>query len=334
MHEATIAVLGAGSWGTAVAIHFARCGHPVLLWGHHPEHVQQMAVERHNHRYLPNISFPERLLPTVDLSQCLSQAELVIVAVPSHAFATLLAQITPKPAGLAWLTKGLDPSSHQLLSDLIIEKWGDDMPMAIISGPSFAQEVAQGLPTALTIAGNQTPFLQTIHKKLHQQSIRAYITHDLVGVQLCGAIKNVLAIACGISDGLHYGANAKAALITRGLAEMTRLGNAYHACPDTFMGLAGLGDLVLTCTDNQSRNRRFGLLIGEGTSIMQAEQQIGQVVEGKSNAAQVCHLAAKHQIDMPICQEVYALLQGKLTAKQAADNLMNRPARAEFLSKP
>lgn len=329
MKKSTIALLGAGSWGTAVAIHLAKHGHEVMLWGHDPQHVEDMSRERRNQRYLPDAHFPPTLLPTATLEQCTEAATQVIIAVPSHAFASLLAKLNKPIQGLAWLTKGIDPQSHALLSQLVVEKWGAELPVAVISGPSFAREVAQFLPTAIVLAGNHPVYLQSLHTILHHDNVRVYLTEDIIGVQLCGAVKNVLAIACGISDGLNYGANAKAALITRGLAEMTRLGMRLGARQETFMGLAGIGDLVLTCTDNQSRNRRFGLQLGQGVNILDAERHIGQVVEGKYNAAQVCALAAQHQVEMPICKEVNALLQGKINAKQAVVNLMSRPPREE-----
>jgi glycerol-3-phosphate dehydrogenase (NAD(P)+) len=325
-----IALLGAGSWGTAVAIHLANCGHDILLWAHNPQHVEEMVAAGANNRYLPAIPFPDRLLPTASLSQCLEQADLVIISVPSHAFSDILSRIDKPPSqGLAWLTKGLDPVSHAFLSQLVAARWGEDYPVAVISGPSFAGEVARHLPTALTLAGNNSVFQKTIQQVLHDKNLRVYLTPDLIGVQLCGAVKNVLAIACGISDGLGYGANAKAALITRGLAEMSRLGSRLGACEESFIGLAGLGDLVLTCTDDQSRNRRFGLHLGKGTPLLEAEQQIGQVVEGKYNAHQVCDLARQVEVEMPICFQVEALLAGRITPQQAVSNLMTRSARKE-----
>ncbi|RUR09278.1 NAD(P)H-dependent glycerol-3-phosphate dehydrogenase [Legionella sp. km772] len=329
MNNKTIALLGAGSWGTAVAIHLAHLGHRVLLWGHKPQHVARMAEERANHQYLPDISFPDSLQPLADLNHCIRDADEVIIAVPSHAFAELLGQIKIKPKGLTWLTKGIDPQSHQLLHELVAARFGASFPVAVISGPSFAKEVARFLPTALTLAGNDSNHQKTIHQLLHHNNVRVYLSDDLIGVQLCGAVKNVLAIACGISDGLGYGANAKAALITRGLAEMSRLGLSFGARQETFLGLAGVGDLVLTCTDNQSRNRRFGLLLGQGIAITEAEQQIGQVVEGKYNAAQVCFLAQKQQVEMPICEHINALLSSKMTPQQVVQELMSRPAKDE-----
>jgi glycerol-3-phosphate dehydrogenase (NAD(P)+) len=329
MKKSTIAILGAGSWGTAVAIHLAKSGHQVMLWGHDPQHIDDMILEGRNRRYLPDAYFPPNLTPTATLDQCMQHASHVIIAVPSHAFTNLLAQLNKPTQGLAWLTKGIDPASHALLSQLVAEKWGATYPIAIISGPSFAREVAQFLPTALILAGNDPLYLKTLRTHLHHNNVRVYLTDDIIGVQLCGAVKNVLAIACGISDGLNYGANAKAALITRGLAEMSRLGLSLGARQATFMGLAGIGDLVLTCTDDQSRNRRFGLQLGQGVGLLEAEKHIGQVVEGKYNAAQVCALAAQYQVEMPICKEVNALLQGNINAEQAVVNLMSRPPRGE-----
>lgn len=329
MKKPSVAILGAGSWGTAVAIHIASNGHDVMLWGKSSQHVQSMKQSRSNTRYLPNVVFPNTLTVTADLQHCVENADHIIIAVPSHAFMDILQQLDKPQAGLSWLTKGLDPQTNQFLSQQVTQKWGDDFPIGIISGPSFAREVAQGLPTAMVLAGNHPDYLRAIHALLHHHVMRIYNSQDIIGVQWCGAVKNVIAIACGISDGLHYGANAKAALITRGLAEMSRIGIHLGGRQETFMGLAGVGDLVLTCTDDQSRNRRFGLAIGQGATCNDAEQQIGQVVEGKYNAAQVCALAEKFQIEMPICQQVNALLQGEINAQQAAMHLLMRPAKGE-----
>ena len=329
MKNSKIAILGAGSWGTAVAIHLAHIGKHVMLWGHNSQQIHDMIETRQNNKYLPDVMFPPTLEPNANLNACLKHASHVIIAVPSHAFPSLLPQLTKPLNGISWLTKGIAPDTHQLLSQLVAEQWGDSFPIAVISGPSFAREVAKNLPTALVIAGNNSDYLQRCHAMIHHSNIRAYLSDDFIGVQLCGAIKNVLAIACGISDGLNYGANAKAALITRGLAEMSRLGMSLGARQETFLGLAGVGDLVLTCTDNQSRNRRFGLQLGQGIAIPLAEKNVAQVVEGRYNAAQICALATKNQIEMPICQEVNALLQSKVTPAQAVVNLMQRPPREE-----
>lgn len=329
MKNSTIALIGAGSWGTAMAIHLAHCGYDVMLWGRDPAHVKAMRKDKRNQRYLPGVDFPPSLIPVDTLDECLEHASQLIIAVPSHAFASLLVQLHKPANGIAWLTKGIDPTTRSLLSQLVEKKWGRPFPVAVISGPSFAFEVARSLPTALVLAGNNPLYLQSIHSLLHHKNLRVYSTDDTIGVQLCGAVKNILAIACGISDGLNYGANAKAALITRGLAEMTRLGLSLGARQETFMGLAGVGDLVLTCTDDQSRNRRFGIQIGQGKTPIEAEHHIGQVVEGKHNAAQICALATEHHVNMPICEEVNRLLQGDVSAKEAVKHLMNRPAREE-----
>lgn len=329
MNQSAIAVLGAGSWGTAVAIHMANAGHRVILWGRHSQHVKDMQTTRCNQRFLPNIAFPDRLTVSSDLSASVAQSAQVMIAVPSHAFYEVLQQLDKPKKGLCWITKGLDPSTNQFLSQRVFDKWGEEYPIAILSGPSFAREVAIDLPTAVVLAGNNSSYQQLIKKLLHHHMLRVYESHDIYGVQWCGAVKNIIAIACGISDGLGYGANAKAALITRGLAEMSRIGVALGGRHETFMGLAGVGDLVLTCTDDQSRNRRYGIYLGQGLSTGEAEDKIGQVVEGKHNSTQVCALAKKLNIDMPICQQVHALLQGIITPKEAVLSLMMRPAKGE-----
>jgi glycerol-3-phosphate dehydrogenase (NAD(P)+) len=318
------AILGAGSWGTAVGLHLATAGHRVLLWGRSEKQIKHMQIARENARYLPGQNLPELIEPTVDLNLCLTEADEICLAVPSHAFAELCSQLLPPPQGFFWITKGLDPETNLPFSELVAAKFGKNYPCAVLSGPSFAKEVAKGLPTALTLASNQKAYQQRLLNHFHGDAMRVYLSQDLLGVQLCGAIKNVLAIACGISDGLQFGANAKAALITRGLAEMKRLGLVMGGLEQTFVGLAGLGDLVLTCTDNQSRNRRFGLELGLGRDCQQAIASIGQVVEGYHNAAQVLFLAKRHQVDMPICEAVYQVLHGERTAQEAALQLMRR----------
>ena len=290
MNKHTIAILGAGSWGTAIAIHLAKNGNSVLLWGRDPKQIAELNSKLINTRYLPGIILPNSLHATNDLTLCQEKATDLILAVPSHAFDDLIKQLKPPVSGVAWLTKGINPGDNQLLSKVVAKHWGEHFPTAIISGPSFATEVANGLPTALTLASNNSFYQKKLQRVFHHNNLRIYLSHDLMGVQLCGAVKNVIAIACGISDGLGYGANARAALITRGLVEMRRLGLTLGAREETFYGLAGLGDMVLTCTDNQSRNRRFGLLLGQGENSLQAEKIIGQVVEGKQNARQVCEL--------------------------------------------
>jgi glycerol-3-phosphate dehydrogenase (NAD(P)+) len=328
-NKPTLAILGAGSWGTAIAIAVAQQGHRVVLWTNNVAHCKDMQKKRCNERYLPQNSFPDTLICSTDLQDCVNNATYVFIAVPSHAFADLLA-IMPQPhSGLAWLTKGIDPQTRLVLSELVKQRWGENYPSAAISGPSFAREVAFGMPTALVVASLHVPYQRQIQTLLHSPNLRVYLSDDLLGVQLCGAVKNILAIACGISDGIGYGANAQAALITRGLAEMRRLLQAYHARPETCLSLAGVGDLILTCTDNQSRNRRFGHLVGQGMSLEIAEKNIGQVVEGKHNAAQIHAIAQEHGLEMPICAEVYAVLSQQRSPQEAVTQLMNRPAKEE-----
>ena len=323
-----VAILGAGSWGSAVALHLAHAGHHVSLWGHDQKQMKSIQKNRENRKYLPGISFPNNLTATSNIHHCIKDAYQVIIAVPSHAFKTVLLQIINDVNQIAWLTKGIDPDELKLLSEVVLAHQAD-MPYAVISGPSFAKEVAAYLPTAVVVASPNENFMSELVQLLHYKNFRVYKSLDPVGVQICGAVKNVLAIACGISDGLSFGANAKAALITRGLAEMSRLGIQLGAQAETFAGLAGTGDLVLTCTDDQSRNRRFGLLVGKGLSINEAEHQIQQVVEGKHNARLIHALAQKHHVSMPICEVVNDVLTNQMSAEDAVKCLLNRPPTIE-----
>ena len=267
MNTSIIAVLGAGSWGTAMAIHLAKHGYKVLLWGRDLHKIAEYQRAHRNTHYLPQSIFPPLLEPVAELEICQAQATDLLLAIPSHGFANLIKRLKRPASGIAWLTKGLNPEDNALLSEVVFKHWGPGYPIAIVSGPSFAAEVVAGLPTAVTLASNNADYQHRFQKLLHHDNFRVYLSRDLIGVQLCGAVKNVIAIACGVSDGLGYGANARAALITRGLAEMWRLGQKMGAEEDTFLGLAGVGDTILTCTDNQSRNRRFGLLLGQGKTM-------------------------------------------------------------------
>jgi glycerol-3-phosphate dehydrogenase (NAD(P)+) len=327
-----ITVLGAGSWGTALAILLARNGWPTLLWGNEAPHMAQLQRERCNAQYLPDNPFPESLQVSANLDSAVTAAEVILLAVPSHALRSVLQQLAGlrRPGQpLAWATKGLESGSGKLPHQVVNEVLGADIETAVVSGPTFAREVAAGLPTAVTVASASASFASQLAAMLHGQNFRAYTSSDVAGVELGGAVKNVLAIAAGITDGLGFGANARAALITRGLAELMRLGVALGGQRDTFMGLAGLGDLLLTCTDNQSRNRRMGMALAQGLTIQQASDSIGQVVEGVQTAREVVDLAQRTGVEMPICAQVYRVLYENLSPKTAVQALLAREQKSE-----
>ncbi|MCP3678849.1 MAG: NAD(P)-dependent glycerol-3-phosphate dehydrogenase [Gammaproteobacteria bacterium] len=329
-----IAVLGAGSWGTALAIHLACHGQEaVRLWGKDSQSIAEMQQNRCNSRYLPDIKLPDNLVVFDTLAQLMDGVSDLLCVVPSHAFRQTMLACQPyvqADSRLLWATKGIDPHQCALLSDVAAEILGADVPLAVLSGPSFAGEVAAGLPTAVVVAGNDALFLADIVERFHRGTFRVYTSHDIVGVQIGSALKNIYAIAAGISDGLGFGSNARCALITRGLAEMMRLGVAMGGDEKTFMGLAGLGDLVLTCTDDQSRNRSFGLAIGRGQGIDEAERSIRQVVEGRTAVEYVGLLAQRYQIEMPIARILLTVIQEQLSPQQALQTLLARGAKAEF----
>ncbi|AGH82227.1 glycerol-3-phosphate dehydrogenase (NAD(P)(+)) [Psychromonas sp. CNPT3] len=331
--QKAITVLGAGSYGTALAVCLARNGHSTLLWGHEADHIQRLQEDRENKAFLAGISFPELLTAEESLEVCLASTTTVLLVVPSHVFGLVLKQIKPFLTAqhrIAWATKGLEAKTGRLLQEVARDVLGDAHPLAVVSGPTFALEVAKGLPTAVAVAGTQTQFTQDIADLLHNKSnFRAYVSDDFIAVQLGGAVKNVIAIGAGLADGLGFGANARTALITRGLVELTRLGVALGAQESSFMGMAGLGDLVLTCTDNQSRNRRFGLALGQGKGIDEAQEEIGQVVEGYRNTEEVYNLANKLNIEMPICEQIYYVLYQGKGVKEAAIDLLARAKTGE-----
>lgn len=325
-----IAVLGAGSWGTALAIQLAQ-QHQVVLWGHSQDEVTALRRDKENRQYLPGFPFPPQLQTTADMSAAIKDASEVLVVVPSHAFASVceqLASLKPDLPSLSWATKGFDPKHQTLLSEEAA-RFLPNTDIGVISGPTFARELAGGLPTAITVATNCKQHGERVAAYLRGDNFRAYTTDDMVGVQVGGACKNVMAIAAGISDGLGFGANARAALITRGLSEITRLGVAMGGRTETFMGLAGLGDLSLTCTDDQSRNRRMGLALAKGMSIDAAKQEIGQEVEGINTAREVWSKAQALGVEMPITEQTYRVLYEQLAPIQAVKNLLQRQARSE-----
>ncbi|HEJ9097216.1 TPA: NAD(P)H-dependent glycerol-3-phosphate dehydrogenase [Serratia odorifera] len=331
--NASMTVIGAGSYGTALAITLARNGHTVVLWGHNPDQIATLQRERCNQTFLPDVPFPDTLLLEADLARALAASRDVLVVVPSHVFGDVLRQLKPllrTDARIVWATKGLEAETGRLLQDVAREALGDTIPLAVVSGPTFAKELAAGLPTAIALAATDEQFADDLQQLLHcGKSFRVYSNPDFIGVQLGGAVKNVIAIGAGMSDGIGFGANARTALITRGLAEMSRLGSALGADPSTFMGMAGLGDLVLTCTDNQSRNRRFGIMLGQGKGVEEAQQSIGQVVEGYRNTKEVLALAQRHGVEMPITEQIYQVLYCNKNAREAALSLLGRTRKDE-----
>jgi glycerol-3-phosphate dehydrogenase (NAD(P)+) len=331
-HVAPVAVLGAGSWGTALAIQFARSGHPTRFWGRDRDALLAMAVSRRNERYLPSAEFPASLVVEPDLGAALAGARDALIAVPSHSFRAMLQQVLPHlkaDTRLAWATKGFELDTGLLPHQVALEVLGSTRAVAVLSGPTFAREVGAGLPTAMTIASRDVEFAKALALGLSSANFRAYTSTDIIGVEVGGAVKNVLAVGAGLSDGLGFGANTRVALITRGLVEMMRLGVAAGADRETFMGLAGLGDLVLTCTDNQSRNRRFGLSLAAGRTAQQALAEIGQVVEGYTAAKAAHAVARRMNVEMPLCTGVYRVLYEGVPAREAVRTLMTRPIKSE-----
>lgn len=327
-----VAVLGAGSWGTALAVQLARNGVPTTLWGRTPQAIVEMASTRCNTRYLPDLELPANLQLTATLEPLVRDAGCLLIAVPSHAFGALLDAIAPWVAadvGIAWATKGFDPASGRFLHQLVAERLPGHAA-AVVTGPSFAREVAQGLPTALTVHSADAEFAQAVARRLHSPRFRAYTGSDVAGAELGGAMKNVLAVAIGVADGMQCGLNARAGLITRGLAEMLRLGAALGSRPETLMGLAGLGDLVLTATGDLSRNRRLGLALGRGVGLQQAIADIGQVVESVQTVDTVMKLAAAHGVELPITALVQRVLHEELTPAEGMQALLARQQKPEF----
>ncbi len=326
-----MAVIGAGSWGTALAIQLARAGLPARLWGRDTGQMRALQRTRCNERYLPDAAFPASLEVGTDLGEVLDGVRDVLIVVPSPAFRAILELVgrhLSREARVAWATKGFEISSgllpHQVAHEILGAR-----PGAVVSGPTFAKEVGAGLPTAMTVASRDAAFATALATRLSGPSFRAYTQSDIVGVEVGGAVKNVIAIGSGIADGMGFGANTRVALITRGLAEMMRLGVKLGAARETFMGLAGLGDLVLTCTDDQSRNRRLGLALGRGQTLQQAQDGIQQVVEGVLASRAVCAVAAHLSVDMPICREIHRVMHEGKPVREAVQELMGREMRSE-----
>jgi len=325
-----ITVLGAGAWGTALAIHLAR-QHPVLLWARNPEQVAAMQQARANPRYLGDYPFPDTLQLESDLHTALHAADLVLSVVPTSGFRHILGEIRGSgcKAPVVWANKGLERGTAKLMHDVVAEELPADQFRGILSGPSFAGELAKGLPTAMTLASVDDDFARTAAAAMHGGTVRVYTSNDVIGVAVGGALKNVMAIAAGISDGMGFGNNARAALITRGLAEITRFGMAMGGRLETFMGLAGAGDLVLTCTGDASRNRTVGLRLAGGETLEQIVSSLGHVAEGVHTTREVHQLALGMGVDMPITHEVDRVLSEGLSPREAVENLLNREQKAE-----
>ncbi|MBD8527046.1 NAD(P)H-dependent glycerol-3-phosphate dehydrogenase [Pseudomarimonas arenosa] len=333
MNALRVGVFGAGSWGTALAAQAARNGHVTTLWGRDAEQIRTMRDTHRNTRYLPDLELPANLQFSDQLEEVTANSDLLLAVVPSHAFPSVLAEMTPhrRPgAGLAWATKGFELGSGRFLHEVAEALLGHDTPLAVVTGPSFAREVTQGLPTAVTVHGEHAAFSQSVADALHGPTFRVYTGSDMLGAELGGAMKNVLAVATGIADGMELGLNARAGLITRGLNEMLRLNQALGGRAETLMGLAGLGDLVLTCTGDLSRNRRLGLALGKGKSIEQAVAAIGQVVESIQTADEVARLAARHELELPICALVARVLHGEITPQEGLKLLLSREQKPEY----
>lgn len=328
-----ILVMGAGAWGTALALLLHRHNVPVRWWTHSAAQAEQVNSEKVNTRYLPTTKIPDDLSLSADLELALDGVQDVLIVVPSMAFFETINRLKQlKPAGLrlAWATKGLDAESHQLLHEVVAHLYGSDTAMAVISGPSFAKEVAQAMPTAVSLASNDAAFAATLTHYFHSSTFRVYANPDMTGVELCGVFKNILAIGVGICDGFGLGANTRSALITRGLAEMTRLCLALGGQSQTAMSLAGVGDVILTCTDNQSRNRRFGVMLGQGMTADEAKVKINQAIEGHANVQQLYALAKEQGIETPIVNAIYQVLYGGSPIQSQVDVLMGRDSRAEY----
>jgi glycerol-3-phosphate dehydrogenase (NAD(P)+) len=313
-------------------VHLARTGHRVILWGIETAELEAMARDRVNERYMPGVRLPDGLEIEHDFARAVAEADQLLVVVPSHAFREVLERARPllrSGQRVAWATKGFELATGKLPHQVADEVLGPGVPTAVLSGPTFAKEVGAGLPSAMTVASRDEHYAMSLARTFSGENFRVYASGDMVGVEVGGATKNVLAIGAGISDGLGFGANTRVALITRGLVELTRLGVALGADKETFMGLAGLGDLVLTCTDDQSRNRRFGLALASGKTPEQAQAEIGQVVEGVLAARAVREVAQRVGVEMPIAEQIYRVLYEGMPAKEAVYALMGRTVKSE-----
>ena len=326
-----VAILGAGAWGTALAISLS-ARHRVTLWTNEVEQAEAMSASRSNQRFLPDMPLPQELQFSADLEAALAGAELALIAVPTSALRIVLRQVVQRPAPIQviWACKGFEADTAQLPHQVAEETLPQTFPRGVLSGPSFAQEVARGMPTALTLASSDGEFARQAAQSLHHARLRIYSSTDVAGVEVGGAVKNVLAIAAGISDGMGFGHNARAALITRGLAEMTRLGLKLGGRAETLGGLTGAGDLILTCTGDLSRNRKVGMLLAQRQALPDILNQLGHVAEGVYTVREVHQLAQRLGVDMPICEAVYRVLYEHVPAASAVEALLSRAPNSEF----
>jgi glycerol-3-phosphate dehydrogenase (NAD(P)+) len=328
-----ISVLGAGAWGTALAIAFAK-RHEVILWARNPDHVNTMVAQRENTRYLKDCPFPDELMLRADYAAAVADAELLVIAAPLSGLRDSLMQLrdTGLQTPFLWVCKGLEANTGLLPHQVVAQVLGDQVTCGVLTGPSFAQELAQGLPTVVTLASTDEDFALSTAKQIHGGRLRVYATDDVIGAEVGGAVKNVMAIATGISDGMKLGANCRAALLTRGLAEITRFGVALGGKAETFTGLSGMGDLFLTCTGDLSRNRRVGLLLATGMAIPEIKAQLGHVAEGVPAAREVARRADELGVYMPITQVVCAIVESRMTAEHGLQFIMSSAAGAEVES--
>ncbi len=329
-----ISIIGAGSWGTALALLLARKGGDVWLWAHRRQHARQLQKQRENRVYMPGFSFPAGLTVTDDLDQALADSDMAVMVVPSHVYRDVYRKVRKRlfpDTIVVSATKGIENESLMTMTRVMADEDGDEhLPYAVLSGPSFAREVAEEKPTAVTVAAADPMVARTVQQAFFTGTFRVYTSSDVIGVEIGGPLKNVVAIAAGISDGLEFGTNARAALITRGLAEITRLAVKMGASPLTMAGLAGLGDLVLTCTGDLSRNRSVGLKLGRGMTLAEIQAEMQMVAEGIRTTRSACFLARKMEVEMPILEQVYRVLYEGKTCRQAVSDLLGRDQKGEF----
>ncbi len=336
-NSSNIAVIGAGSWGTAIAILLAKNGYNVHLWGHNKNHVEQISSERVNRKYLKGVTLPDNILISHSLKDCVEDTQVVVMVVPSHGLRTVFRNLIPyltKGSRIISAVKGIENETLMTMTQVMGEELSlscceEDFHIGVLSGPSFAEEVAKNIPTAVTIGFNEIFIAKEMQNIFGSDYFRVYASRDIIGLEISAAIKNIIAIATGVCDGLGYGLNTNAALITRGLAEMKRLGIALKAESETFSGLSGIGDLVLTCTGNLSRNRTVGLKLGEGKNIREITSEMSMVAEGVKTTKSVYYLAQALKIEMPIMEQVYSIIYENKECSLAVKDLLNRELREE-----